>query len=266
MLINWFTVGAQVVNFIILVFLLKRFLYGPIISIMEQRESAINQRLEEAKAVELSAQEEKKNYQDLKREFEEDKTDMLQAAEQEVQKWRHELREKARQEITEMQKQWQESLEREGKSFLRHFKTKAGEEILGVLRRILKDIANRDLETEVVQTFVERLLQLDQDEKEKIVAALEGVPEEGKVQIFTALTMSPEMQQELAKTIAEQLGSSRDVEFSEQRELILGIELRAAGYKLAWNIDSYLEGLISELTNVLTHEQESKLVKEEMDG
>ena len=38
MLVNWFTVFAQIVNFIILIYLLKRFLYGPIIRAMEERE------------------------------------------------------------------------------------------------------------------------------------------------------------------------------------------------------------------------------------
>ena len=35
---DWFTVIAQIINFLILVALLKRFLYGPIIRAMERRE------------------------------------------------------------------------------------------------------------------------------------------------------------------------------------------------------------------------------------
>ena len=41
MLINWFTVAAQVVNFLILAVLLKRFLYGPIVRAMAAREERI---------------------------------------------------------------------------------------------------------------------------------------------------------------------------------------------------------------------------------
>jgi F-type H+-transporting ATPase subunit b len=37
MLIDWFTVGAQVLNFLILVWLLKRFLYGPILDAIDAR-------------------------------------------------------------------------------------------------------------------------------------------------------------------------------------------------------------------------------------
>jgi F-type H+-transporting ATPase subunit b len=38
MLIDWFTVGAQAVNFLILVWLLKRFLYRPVLAAVDARE------------------------------------------------------------------------------------------------------------------------------------------------------------------------------------------------------------------------------------
>ena len=43
MLIDWFTVGAQVLNFLILVWLLKRFLYRPILHAIDAREQRIAQ-------------------------------------------------------------------------------------------------------------------------------------------------------------------------------------------------------------------------------
>ncbi len=48
MLINWFVVAAQIINFLILVALLKRFLYGPIVAAMTAREDKIAGRLKEA--------------------------------------------------------------------------------------------------------------------------------------------------------------------------------------------------------------------------
>ena len=48
MSVNWFTVAAQVVNFLILVWLLHRFLYGPIIAAMDRRERRIAERLQDA--------------------------------------------------------------------------------------------------------------------------------------------------------------------------------------------------------------------------
>jgi len=50
MLIDWFTVGAQALNFIILVWLLKRFLYKPILGAVDAREKRIAAELADAAA------------------------------------------------------------------------------------------------------------------------------------------------------------------------------------------------------------------------
>ena len=48
--IDWLTVVAQIVNFLVLVYLLKRFLYGPILQAMDDRQAGIAARLQEADA------------------------------------------------------------------------------------------------------------------------------------------------------------------------------------------------------------------------
>ena len=51
MLIDWFTVLAQIVNFLILVALMKRFLYGPLIAAIDAREQSIAARLAEGGSI-----------------------------------------------------------------------------------------------------------------------------------------------------------------------------------------------------------------------
>ena len=55
MLVDWFTVAAQVVNFVILVWLLKRFLYQPILHAIDAREQRIALSLADAAAKEAEA-------------------------------------------------------------------------------------------------------------------------------------------------------------------------------------------------------------------
>ena len=46
MLIDWFTVGAQALNFLILIWLLKRFLYRPVLAAIEARGDLLLARLD----------------------------------------------------------------------------------------------------------------------------------------------------------------------------------------------------------------------------
>ena len=47
MLIDWFTVVAQIVNFLVLVALMKHFLYGRLLRAIDEREAGIAARLAE---------------------------------------------------------------------------------------------------------------------------------------------------------------------------------------------------------------------------
>ena len=58
MLIDLFTVIAQIINFLILVYLLKRFLFNRIIKIMDDRENQIIDRMQGAEAAKEEAQKE----------------------------------------------------------------------------------------------------------------------------------------------------------------------------------------------------------------
>ena len=62
--LDWVTVSAQVVNFLVLIGLLKRFLYGPIVDAMDRRERHIAERLDEAMAREREAEGEARRHRD----------------------------------------------------------------------------------------------------------------------------------------------------------------------------------------------------------
>jgi F-type H+-transporting ATPase subunit b len=63
MLIDWFTVSAQTLNFLILVWLMKRFLYQPILHAIDAREKRIATELADADAKKTEAQKERDEFQ-----------------------------------------------------------------------------------------------------------------------------------------------------------------------------------------------------------
>src|SRR5208282_513377 len=80
MLIDWFTVGAQALNFIILVWLLKRFLYKPILHAVDAREKRIAAELADADARKAEAQKERDEFQRKNEEFEQQRATLLNKA------------------------------------------------------------------------------------------------------------------------------------------------------------------------------------------
>ncbi len=96
MLIDWFTVIAQIINFLVLVYLLKRFLYGPIITAMDKRQEKIELRLEGARKKKEEARQEAELLHKKNREFDAGHEEMLSQIKKEAEARRAELIKDAR--------------------------------------------------------------------------------------------------------------------------------------------------------------------------
>ena len=113
MLIDWFTVVAQVVNFLILVWLLKRFLYRPILDAIDAREKRIATELADADAKKAEAQKERDEFQHKNEEFDQQRAALLSKATDEAKAERQRLLDEARQAADALSAKRQEALRSE---------------------------------------------------------------------------------------------------------------------------------------------------------
>src|SRR5450432_4559380 len=113
MLIDWFTVGAQALNFIILVWLLKHFLYKPILNAVDARERRIAAELADADAKKAEAQKERDEFQHKNEEFDQQRAALLSKATDEAKAERQRLLDEARRAADLLSAKRQESLKDE---------------------------------------------------------------------------------------------------------------------------------------------------------
>lgn len=252
MLIDWFTVIAQIINFLILVALLKHFLYGRIIKAMDDRERKIASRLEDAKKKEDEAKREADSYREKNQEIEERRRELLSQAGEDAEKKRKDLTEKARKEIEQLRERWRETLRQEKSSFLHDLRQKISGQVYHVTRRAIKDLANADLEGQIVTTFIERIRDLGEKEQKAITTPLaEG---DQAITITSVFEIAPNERQRITKALRSSLREGVEVEYETSPDMILGIELRSNGRKLSWSIGSYLESLESKIGLLLEEE------------
>jgi len=239
--LDWFTLIAQVVNLLVLVGLLKHFLYGRIVRAMNEREATIAGRLQEAARSRASAEQEAESFRTRSRELEEQREQMLARSREEAESLRQQLVEAARLETEKAQIQWLEALKRERQELLQDFRENLGQAVFTLASQGLKELANADLEEQILKIFVERLHALDPAQREAIVAAVRDSDLE--VEIRTAFPILPEAREGLSRSLRQQLDDSIDVRFATAPELICGVELRVQSHRVVWSLDSYLEGV-----------------------
>lgn len=255
MAIDWFTLVAQVLNFLVLVGLLKHFLYDRIIGAMNEREAHIVGRLEDAAHERQAAAEEAALFRSRSRELEAQRGQYLADASDEAASLRQLLIEEARIETGKTRSQWLEALQAERQGLLEDFRKRLGQGVVSLSSRALKDLAETDLEGRILEVFVERVRKLDPAERDTIVAAVRGSNRE--VEIRTAFPVDAQAQAELSRALREHLDDGIEPRFSVVPELICGIELRAHAHRLAWNLDAWLEGMEARVFEALDESAEN---------
>lgn len=254
MLIDWVTVAAQIVNFLILVGLLKKFLYAPIIRSMDEREAKIADRLDDARRSKETAQQEAEEYREKNEELDDKRAEMMQEAKTEAEQLRKELVQQARSEVEEKKQAWLETTAREQDAFLSDLRIRAGEKILAISRQALADLANRQMERQVVEVFLEALEGADPAELGDS-GRFENKNERG-VTVSSAFELQDDLRDRLMQKIREWIGQPVRVDFAVSRELLSGIELKSNGRKVVWNLKDYLDSLEQSMRNILQEERE----------
>jgi F-type H+-transporting ATPase subunit b len=238
MQIDWFTFGAQVVNFLLLVWLLKRFLYGPIVHAMAEREQRIADRFEEAHQKREAAEDAAETYRRKEAALERARADRLAAAEEEARERRQAMIGEARAEVDQLEAQWIETLRRERATFLQALSRRVGHEAVDLARRALADLADEALERQVVRVFAGRLRTLDDAPREALAAAVEAA--DGAVTIHTAFDLPDADRERLREALQAVRDGEVSLTFRRTEALTFGVELRAGGHKVAWSLDDYL--------------------------
>jgi F-type H+-transporting ATPase subunit b len=256
MIIDWYTIIFQIINFMILVFLLRRFLYGPIMRMMDEREQKILERETEAAARQQQAEQAERDYSKKSADLQEQEETIIDKARSAAEDEKKELLDTARREVDQTKRRWEDAFKRERETFISELRHRVGQQACLVARRCLQDLSDAKLEALAWDLFLKKLASLPETELKLLRAALaEG---KGKVTLRSAFEASAENISALKKSLKEKLpNSDSEAELSltakQDTALICGLELSASGYALAWSIDSYLGDLESEILKELDH-------------
>jgi F-type H+-transporting ATPase subunit b len=254
--IDWFVFFAQIVNFLILVFLLKWLLYGRIIKAMDEREAKIAATYEEAQTMRIHARESQESYDHRLREIQEKQDALMQQAASDADAHRKELMGKAREEIDQIRLRWQETVAREKTSFLNHLRQRAGREVYAAASRILKDLASEDIEKSIIGLFIRMVKSMDDKESTMIRDAVRQSA--SGVVVQSAFDIPEDMRTQLNQII-QGYGAAKDaVQYETLPEIVSGIEMRTDGYKLAWSLNDDLENLEDSFSHALQEEAREK--------
>ncbi len=241
MLIDWFTVGAQALNFIILVWLLKRFLYKPILNAVDAREKRIAAELADADAKRTEARKERDEFHSKNEELDRQRAALLSKATEEAKVERQRLLDDARRAADSLSARRQEVLRSEAHNLSRDIRRRTQLEVFAIARKALTDLAATSLEERMCEEFTRRLRTMEGKAKESLGEALKTASEPARLR--SAFDLPAAQRAAIQKALNETFWAEVHVRFEIAPELVSGIELTTNGLKIAWSIADYLASL-----------------------
>lgn len=247
MQIDWLTVGAQWINFLILMWLLQRFLYHPIINAMDKRQHTIDARLEEAAQKTRQAEQDAESYRNKLSELEAHRSVLMAAAREAADTERERLVTEARAEIETLSQQWRQEIEREKAEYKQQLRQDLGSLVAATARRALLDLTSLSLEQALLDNFLTRLQNLPAAEKRLLTESAQG-----QLTLASSAALDKQTRDRLTTDLGNILDADLSFNFEPLPESSCGLMLIAPAYTLEWRLERYFEELETGLANRLT--------------
>ncbi len=242
MLIDWFTVAAQAVNFLLLVWLLQRFLYQPIVRTMRQRQERIATDLDQAAEAREQARIERSLLEEERRNILQERERVLREAEDQARTWRELALARAREEVAAQRAAWQRSLRAEQLAFAADLRLRITQTVLHISREALADLADDSLAERLVAKLLREMPE-------------NGYPAPESALLRMGFEPGEPLQEQLRQALQQRWAGLRVVEFERAPDLGFGLECVFGNHKIQWNIDHYLAELEDSVLTVFSREQ-----------
>jgi F-type H+-transporting ATPase subunit b len=238
---DWFTILAQIVNFAVLVYLLKRFLYHPILRIMKEREDKVRETILSADQKVTKAEKEFDSLKSERQELNKNKEQILKESNLEAEKQRNSLLEEAKKEIESKNEIWKKAQQNEWEEFHQDLRTQIQNESLEISKIIIHQLADSDLQEKILNQFIKKIRTLPNKDKANDKQLIKSII------VRSAMEVTEAQGSKLKEAIIESIGNFQRIQFEVKKGLIAGIELIVDTKKLVWTFDGMIDTYSEDL-------------------
>jgi len=236
---DWLTIAAQLANFLVLIWLLKRVLYGPIIAAMAERERRIEERLADARHAREEAEAERQTLRDRQQELTDSHEALLAKARSEADALRRELDSALREEAAQKRAAWLDHLKEDRAEIILQIQKRAARHVRDVVDRILAEFADTDLSEQIAREFALRIAGLGSEDRVQIASAAAAAHE--PVIVESALALSPAARARVTRAIHDHLSKQIDVDYRTAADVPFGIRMTLGHQLVEWSAGRYLD-------------------------
>ena len=247
---DWWTFALQAANFLILVWLLQRFLFKPVKAIVARRKEEISHALTEASAEKESAERLRQEIEAARSQIGAERQKMIDEARAQLSAERQRVVEEARSEAAKVRDQAVKRLDEERAAASSELFERTVALATNLAERLLRELGNPSIEQPFLGRVIDYLERLPAEERAKLISQSSA----SAVSVTTAHPLSVEDQSQWHEQLAKWLGPAFSIEFNADPALIAGVEVTFPHAILRFNWRDSLAVALKELrTNEQSH-------------
>jgi len=236
---DWTTFVLEIVNFLVLVWILKRFLYQPVLQAIVRRKNAIEQTLADASKEKTDALTLEQQYRTRLDAWEQEKARLREEMLGEVRAERERHFSELRSDLAKEREKNRVLEERR----LQDLERKLGDELkikgAHFVARLLGRLATPALETRLIEVAIEDLRGLSDEQREPINSAIAEA--DVSLRVTTAFPLGKEQRQRFEEAFNQAAGRAVKAEYGQDGNLLAGLRVRVGPWILQANLQDELK-------------------------
>jgi F-type H+-transporting ATPase subunit b len=235
--LDWTTFFLEILNFVILVWLLGRFLYQPVLDIIEQRRARIQQALDDAELTQAQTQSLKHQYENRLGDWEQEKAEAHQQLMLTLRAERQQALEQLQLALAQEQEKVRILNERQAQEANQAAERTSLTQGAAFSARLLSQLACPQLEERIVDLVLESLAQLPAEQVERL--RQNGQAE--LIEITSAYPLDDGRQQRLSAALTRLLAGPCSPRFQQRPDLLAGLRIAIGPWRLDANLHDELK-------------------------
>jgi F-type H+-transporting ATPase subunit b len=245
--LNWSTFVLEIINFLVLVWILKRFLYKPVLEVIARRQAGIENTRSEAQALRAHAEKLEEQYEGRLADWEQERQQALKALAGELEIERGRKIEEIHEELEKERERARVAEASRQASALARVEETALKQAAGFAAQLLDRVAGPDTEARLVESVITSLSQLPAERINAIRNSRDHALEH--ITVASAYPLSEDQQRRLEQALVALLALNIPLRFEQDADLLAGVRIEAGAWLLGCNLRDELRGL-AELAHV----------------
>jgi F-type H+-transporting ATPase subunit b len=246
--LSWSTFVLEIINFLILVWILKRFFYKPVLDVIAKRRAQIDDSLNSAEALQADAEKLRKQYEGRLSDWDQERQQARTELNQELEAERVKKIEQLQTELEQEREKTRVVEARHQAVAMRKMEETALKQAARFASRLLAQSSGAETEANLLDMVITELSRLPSERITELRNSYGKAPDTALV--VSAHRLSDDQRQQLEQVLTTVVGPEVKVQFEQDSELMAGVRINIGAWVLGANLRDELEGF-----SALAHEE-----------